>query len=318
MKAAIFVEPKRIEIDDITKPEPAEDEVRIKLNGCGLCGSNLPVWEGREWFQYPFTAGAPGHEGWGTIDAVGKNVCDFKEGDSVTALTYNAFADYDIAKENLIVKLPSSFDDKPFPGEPLGCAMNVFKRADIKEGQTVAIIGIGFIGALLTAFAKNSGAKVIAISRRETSLDTASNYNADHLIKMDDHWRIIDEVKKITNDNLCDRVIEAVGMQWPLDLAGELTKERGKLIVAGYHQDGVRQVNMQLWNWRGIDVINAHERDPNIYIQGIKDAVHAVEKNIFNPQQLFTHEFPVEKINTAFQTAELRPSGFMKALIRFN
>ena len=47
-------------------------------------------------------------------------------------------------------------------------------------------------------------------------------------------------------------------------------------VVAGYHQDGPRKVNMQLWNWRGIDVVNAHERDPKTYIQGIREAVDAV------------------------------------------
>ena len=75
-------------------------------------------------------------------------------------------------------------------------------------------------------------------------------------------------VKELTGGAFCDRVIEAVGKQWPLDLAAELTRERGRLIVAGYHQDGPRQVNMQLWNWRGLDVINAHERDPEVYMRG--------------------------------------------------
>ena len=68
-------------------------------------------------------------------------------------------------------------------------------------------------------------------------------------------------MKQITAGRLCERVIEAVGKQWPLDLAGELVGYGGKLIIAGYHQDGPRQVNMQSWNWKGIDVINAHERD---------------------------------------------------------
>ena len=49
--------------------------------------------------------------------------------------------------------------------------------------------------------------------------------------------------------------------------------ERGRLVIAGYHQDGPRQVNMQLWNWRGIDVINAHERDPRRYVDGMRAAV---------------------------------------------
>ena len=80
--------------------------------------------------------------------------------------------------------------------------------------------------------------------------------------------RVSDLEKELTGGSFCDRVIEAVGKQWPLDLAGEITRERGRLIIAGYHQDGPRQVNMWLWNWRGLDVINAHERDPKIYMQG--------------------------------------------------
>ena len=63
-------------------------------------------------------------------------------------------------------------------------------------------------------------------------------------------------------------MIEAVGKQWPLDLAAELTREGGRLVIAGYHQDGPRQVNMQLWNWRGFDVANAHERDPQVAVRG--------------------------------------------------
>ena len=58
----------------------------------------------------------------------------------------------------------------------------------------------------------------------------------------------------------CKRVIEAAGAQATLGLAPALTGTYGRLIIAGYHQDGPRQVNVQLWNWRAIDVINAHER----------------------------------------------------------
>ena len=167
----------------------------------------------------------------------------------------------------------TSLAGQPFPGEPLGCAMNIFRRSAIEPGQTVAIVGIGFLGAILTRLATDAGARVIAVSRRPFSLDVARNMGAAETIPMDDHNGIIERVKELTGGVFCDRVIEAVGKQWPLDLAAELTRERGRLIVAGYHQDGPRQVNMQLWNWRGLDVINAHERDPKVYIQGIREAV---------------------------------------------
>jgi threonine dehydrogenase-like Zn-dependent dehydrogenase len=138
---------------------------------------------------------------------------------------------------------------------------------------------------------------------------------AAHTIVMDDHTRIIDDVKQLTGGSFCDVVIEAVGKQWPLDLSAELTRERGRLVVAGYHQDGPRQVNMQLWNWRGLDVINAHERDPAIYLQGMREAVRAVETGLLNPLPLYTHVFRLDELDEALNTTIERPDGFMKALI---
>jgi threonine dehydrogenase-like Zn-dependent dehydrogenase len=134
---------------------------------------------------------------------------------------------------------------------------------------------------------------------------------------MDDHFRIIEAVKRLTGGVFCDRVIEAVGKQWPLDLAAELTRERGKLVIAGYHQDGPRQVNMQLWNWRGLDVINAHERDPALYMEGIRAAVDAVASGRLDPSGLYTHLYPLERLDEALDATRDRPDGFLKALVTF-
>ena len=132
---------------------------------------------------------------------------------------------------------------------------------------------------------------------------------------MDDHYAIIERVKVLTGGQLCDRVIEAVGKQWPLDLAAELTRERGRLIIAGYHQDGPRQVNMQLWNWRGIDVINAHERDPRAYAEGVREAVDAVASGRLDPTLLYTHTYRLDQLDEALNATRDRPDGFLKALV---
>jgi threonine dehydrogenase-like Zn-dependent dehydrogenase len=179
----------------------------------------------------------------------------------------------------------------------------------------VADVGVGFLGALLVRLAKEAGARVIAISRRPFSLEVARGMGADERVPMDDHGRIIERVKALTGGVLCDRVIEAVGKQWPLDLAAELTRERGRLVVAGYHQDGPRQVNMQLWNWRGLDVINAHERDPRVYVDGIRAAVDAVASGRLDPTPLYTHAFPLGRLGDALDATRDRPDGFLKALI---
>lgn len=134
---------------------------------------------------------------------------------------------------------------------------------------------------------------------------------------MDDHYRVIEEVKQLTGSVGCDRVIEATGFQWPLDLAGELTKERGRLIIAGYHQDGPRQVNMQLWNWRGLDVINAHERDPNVYIEGMRAAADAVASGQLDPRPLYTHRFPLDELPNALDGMSGRAGDFLKAVVTY-
>src|SRR5690606_31859721 len=127
------------------------------------------------------------------------------------------------------IPIPPQLDDAPLPGEPLGCVMNIFRRSVVEPGQTVAIVGAGFLGLLLTQLAARAGAEVIAISRRASALALAGRMGAARTIPMDDHTRIIEQVKDLTGGALCDHVIEAVGKQWPLDLAGELTREGGRL-----------------------------------------------------------------------------------------
>ena len=315
MRAAFLAGPGEIRVEDVGLPVPGAGEVRVKLEGCGVCASNLTPWEGPEWMQYPTEPGSLGHEGWGIIDAVGEGVDSLSVGDRVAALSYKSYAEYDMATADAVVKLPETLRDQPFPGEPLGCAMNIFRRSDISAGQTVAIVGIGFLGALLTRLATDAGARVIAISRRQYSLDVAAQFGAAEVIPMEDHNGIIERVKELTGGEFCDRVIEAVGKQWPLDLASELVKERGKLIVAGYHQDGPRQVNMWLWNWRGIDVINAHERDPKAYIEGIREAVDAVASGRLDPSPLYTHRYSLDRLDEALNATRDRPDGFLKALV---
>jgi threonine dehydrogenase-like Zn-dependent dehydrogenase len=315
MRAAVVTGAGQIRVDDIALPQPGRGQVRIRLEGCGVCASNLGPWAGPEWMKFPTEPGGLGHEGWGEIDAIGEGVTDLAAGDRVAALSYHSYAGYDVADAEAVVRLPPALDGVPFPGEPLGCAMNIMRRSGIEAGQTVAIVGIGFLGALLTQLASRAGARVIAISRRPFSLELARAMGAAETIAMDDHWRIIEQVKALTGGKLCERVVEAVGRQWPLDLAAELTAERGRLIIAGYHQDGPRQVNMQMWNWRGLDVINAHERDPAVYIRGIREAVDAVASGALDPSPLYTHRYPLEELDQALNATRDRPDGFVKALI---
>jgi threonine dehydrogenase-like Zn-dependent dehydrogenase len=86
-------------------------------------------------------------------------------------------------------------------------------------------------------------------------------------------------------------------------------------VIAGYHQDGLRQVDLQLWNWRGIDVINAHERDPRAYLEGMRLGVEAILEGILDLGPLLTHRVPLGQCDAAFQLMRDRPEGFLKAVV---
>ncbi len=315
MRSALIAAPGVAHLTNVALPDPGPGEIRVRMEGCGVCGSNLPFWEGRPWFTYPGEPGAPGHEGWGVVDAVGDGVTTPAIGDRVATLSTRAFAEYDLVAADAAVVIPPALADRPFPGEPLACAMNAFRRADVRPEHTVAVIGIGFLGGLLTALSASTGARVVAVSRRPFALDVARTMGAAFAVPLDDHDRILRRIMELTEGQGADRVFEAVGLQWPLDLAGELTRVRGRLLIAGYHQDGRRSVDMQLWNWRGLDVVNAHERDPAVYVQGMREAVGAVADGRLDPRPLYTHRFPLDQLAEAMDTMRARPDGFMKALV---
>src|SRR5215218_9533029 len=95
-RAAVITQPGRIETKHTLFRVPADDEVRVKLEGCGVCASNIPVWQGEPWFQYPLEPGAPGHEAWGRVQMTGPEVQGVFPGDRVAILSSHAYAEYDI------------------------------------------------------------------------------------------------------------------------------------------------------------------------------------------------------------------------------
>jgi threonine dehydrogenase-like Zn-dependent dehydrogenase len=312
---AVLAAPGEIQVRDMGLEEPGPGEVRVRLEGCGVCGSNLEPWVGKPWFDYPFEPGSPGHEGWGLVDAVGAAVEGLAVGDRVATLGDHAYATHQVIAADQVVPLPPALDGVPFPGEPLGCVMNIFERARITAGDRVAIVGIGFMGALLTQLAVAEGARVVGISRRPYSREIASSLGAEVTISTEDADAAVKRVEDWSGGDLCDVVIEATGKQGPLSLAARLARGRGRLVIAGYHQDGPREVDMQLWNWRGLDVINSHEREPERYLDGIRRAIDAALDGRLDPAPLITHSFPLQELSVALDHTRDRPAGFLKAVV---
>lgn len=304
MAATAIEAPRLVLLRRVERPRPAPGHVLVRVEGCGVCGSSLPVWEGRPWFDYPLSPGAPGHEGWGVIEELGDGVETPTRGTRVAFLSQNAFAEYDVAAASEVVPLPSELDGVLFPGEAAGCAVNVIRRSDVRRGDRVAVVGVGFLGALLVALAVDAGARVTAVSRRPFALDVARRLGAEAVATPDE-----------PPDGEFDRVLEAAGAQETLDLAGRLTAVRGRLVIAGFHQDGPRTVDLQLWNWRGLDVVNAHEREPQVVVSGIREAAALVATGRLELQPLLTHSFPLARAADAFEVARTKPDGFLKAVV---
>lgn len=314
MRAATLVKPGRFEVGEREAGSAGAGEVVVRVRGCGVCASNLGPWEGIDGIGYPMEPGAPGHEVYGEVVAVGEGVAGLAAGDAVTALSYRGFAEYDVARADSVVKVPASLAERPILGEPVACAVNVRRRAGVREGDTVVVVGIGFLGALLLRLVRRDRpARVVAVSRRRDALEMAERMGADEVLTYDDD--VIGRVGEWTGGRMADVVIEATGKQRPLDLAAALTRVRGRLVIAGYHQDGPRQVNLQLWNWRGIDVVNAHERDAALYAEGMREGVRLLTEGELDAEPLISHTFPLEEINRAFEVARERPAGFFKAVI---
>ena len=101
-----------------------------------------------------------------------------------------------------------------------------------------------------------------------------------------------------------DVVFEVTGHQEPLDLAARLCRVRGRLVIVGYHQDGPRTVDLQLWNWRGLDVINAHERDPARLRAGpARGGRGRGRRDACDPRPCYTHSFGLEELGAAYRVS---------------
>jgi threonine dehydrogenase-like Zn-dependent dehydrogenase len=314
MNAAVISAPRTVRFVEVDVPEPNDEQALVNLEGCGLCASSNPLWEGRPWFSYPLPYGNPGHEGWGRVVRAGHRSVH-QVGQRVATLIGNAFAPYALVGNEQAVLLPPQLEQLPFPGEPLGCVMNVLDRSRILPGATVAVIGMGFIGSLVARMAHARGAQVIALSRRGSMLERLPV--GIRTIRYQDTHDGIRQVMALTANAGVERVIECTGHQEPLTMATDVVAEHGMIVIAGYHQDGLRQVDLQKWNWKGIDVINAHERDHRRYVRGVQEAIQEVLAGRLDPREHITHWFAFEELAQALELTSRSEDHFIKACIEF-
>src|SRR3954454_16255964 len=93
MRAAVVSAPGKIEIVEAEIPKLNPTQLLVRIEGCGVCASNISPWEGKPWFTYPMAPGALGHEAWGKVKEIGDGISDFQPGHRVCVLSNHAYAD---------------------------------------------------------------------------------------------------------------------------------------------------------------------------------------------------------------------------------
>jgi threonine dehydrogenase-like Zn-dependent dehydrogenase len=167
---------------------------------------------------------------------------------------------------------------------------------------------------VVTRLAVAAGARVFAIARRPYALGLAARLGAEP-IALEGAGSVLEEIRRRTDQALCDVAVEVVGLQEPLDVAAALVRVGGRLVIAGFHQDGRRAIDLCDWNWRALDVVNAHERDPAVLMEAMHLAADEVAGGALDLAPLLTHAFPLERLGAAFAAMRDRPDGFLKALV---
>jgi threonine dehydrogenase-like Zn-dependent dehydrogenase len=308
VRALSLSEPRAAAIVTVADPVPGAGQVLVRVGACGVCGSDLNAWRGVPGIQYPLSPGAPGHEVWGEVAALGSDVETVRIGDRVTGLMWNGLAELCLAEARNLVQVPGRFNGEIVLGEPLACAMNVVHRSGLRAGDRVCVVGFGYLAALIVQLLPPETDAWVAVSRRQDSRDLAMRLGADAAY---DFGNVPAELW-----DSFPVVIEAAGVQQTLDHATWLTGYGGRLVIAGYHADGPRTVNMQSWNWKGLDVINAHERRAAVYVAALGEAL---ERLATRPEidlaALQTHRLPLARAAEAFELGERRPAGFVKAVV---
>jgi len=313
MKIAMLTGPKEFEFQEEPLPALLPDEVLVRVAACGVCTSELDMWEGKAGGQmYPRY---PGHEVSGVVSEVGKDVEGLASDDRVAVWAPGrGFAEY------VIVKSKYCFPAGDLPldlalAEPLACAVNAVELANISLADDVVIIGAGFMGNLVQKLAAMQGPRhLIVADTRADALERALKLGATHVVNVSKE-SLPEAVKALTDGQGADVSFEVVGGQAPLNLLGDVTRMSGKVVIVGFHQGEPRQIPLGYWNWMAFQILNAHFREEATILRGMRIGMRLLTSGRLSLEDLVTHRFALDEINQAFATAYLKPEGFVKSTV---
>jgi threonine dehydrogenase-like Zn-dependent dehydrogenase len=307
--------PERFHIEDRPIPEVGEDQVLVRVAACGVCTSELDVWEGRaDGTRFPRQMG---HEVSGTVERIGGNVSGLAPDDPVAVWAQGqGFAEY------VVVDAAHCFPAGDVPldlalGEPLACAVNAVERADPQLADDIVIIGAGFMGNLVQMLVHLRGPRqVIVADTRPDALERAARLGATRTVDVRTE-SLRDVVHSLTGGRGADLTFEVTGTQGGLAATTDVTRMEGTIAIVGYHQGGSREIPLATWNWMAFRIANCHFRNVDTILHGMRTGLALLRGGQLSLADLVSHRFSLAEIDTAFRTAHEKPEGFVKATIVF-
>jgi threonine dehydrogenase-like Zn-dependent dehydrogenase len=157
----------------------------------------------------------------------------------------------------------------------------------------------------------------VAIDVREEARAAAMALGADesyHPSQLPDEYTLTN-FGDWESDRGFDVVVEGSGTQPGLTLAGEMVRAHGVLSILGYHQGGPRQVEVGMWNWKAIDVVNAHVRRRADLMESMRIGLELTAKGLIDLGALVTHRYTLDEVDRAYTDLQQKPPGFIKAVV---
>jgi threonine dehydrogenase-like Zn-dependent dehydrogenase len=307
MRQAVLVGRQEFAFRDVPVPVPGPGEVLVQVKASGVCASERHDWEKGPSEHYP-----PGHEVAGEVEAVGDGVNGFRPGDRVTGLFHHGFSEFAMIGADRVVAIPPSIPTESAYGEPLACLVSAARRTRVELGDRVAVVGLGFMGLMMMQLMRLKGAaEVVGFDLRAEAVRRGLEFGCDRAMTP----AALAAASADPGLENFDVVVEATGEQDGLTLATGLTQEHGVLSILGYHQGGPRTVDMKLWNFRALEVLNAHERRIDYRMDCMRRGLALVAAGRLDLVKTTTHRFPLAQVNDAFAALSGKPPGFIKAVV---
>ena len=324
MKVAVYYSNTDLRIEERPVPAISEDEMLVKMMASGICGTDV-----MQWYRQQKGPRVLGHEMAGEVAAVGSRVQGLKKGDRVfvshhvpcygcrlcKAGGYTAcealhtgnyepggFSEYirvpaaNVKHGTLLLPETVSYEEAAMI-EPLACVVAGQERAGIKSGHTVLVIGSGVSGLLHIQLAKLKGADVFATDISEYRLEKARGFlGAKHVFHAKNYSA--DELKKINNGKLADRVIVCAGAGQAVQHAVSSVERLGTILFFAVPREDINIPSATFWR-NEITVMFSYGAAPD----DLKTALALIEKGGLNAKKMVTHSIALSDIQKGFALA---------------